>query len=196
MPRPRNLELPAHGSSMPRKHIRSPRVLPSPAMKRAAWPQQQYLMKFIHRKITYGTNQSKLVIHALRRRLLRRGLNSPRTPRTAFVSNGSDAWETKQQEQECIGSSAILLPQLPLLSLPCLFPETTDSGYCSDASPSSSSSPHSDVPPRPIRRYILPDRPLAGSPSDLLPTAEIRIRLSAQPASPSLPPLRFEPFEL
>lgn len=65
-----------------------------------------------------------------------------------------------------------------------------------DASPSSSSSPYSDVPPRPIRRYILPDRPLAGSPSDLLPTAEIRIRLSGHPVSPSLPPLRFEPFEL
>lgn len=152
--------------------------MPSPAMKRAAWPQQQYLMKcarytitrplltvfrFIHRKITYGTNQSKLVIHAFRRRLcmssplfIDLAADFPRSTswtqfssytyailfsyigtavltihaaRTAFVSNGSDAWETKQQER--IGNSPILLPQLPLLSLPCLFPETTDSGYCS-----------------------------------------------------------------
>jgi hypothetical protein len=81
-------------------------------MKRGTWRQQQYLMRcvpyaqhppvvhaafrFITRKITHGTNKSKLVIHALRRRLrksvvlhtgsvltvvgpVRRGLNSPRT---------------------------------------------------------------------------------------------------------------------
>lgn len=145
-------------------------------MKRGTWRQQQYLMRcvpyvqhppivhaafrFITRKITHGTNKSKLVIHALRRRLrksvvlhthsvltvgsVRRGLNSPRIgeeylrtqfvypdgllARTTFTPNDSDTRETEQPESP--GNLPIVLPQLPLLSLPYIYPDT-DSGYCS-----------------------------------------------------------------
>ncbi|KAJ6468053.1 hypothetical protein DFH09DRAFT_1222881 [Mycena vulgaris] len=189
MHRPCSLELLPHGSSTPRKHIRSPRVLPSPR------PQQKYLMKFISRNILHGTNKSKLVIHALRRRLLRRGLNSPRTPRTSFPLNACDHWETT--EPEPTGNSPILLPQLPRL---CLGMESPDSGYFSDESRSSPSSPRSDTNytnTRPTRRYILPDlTSFAGSPSDLVSSSEIRIRLSGQPVSPRIPPVRSEADEL
>ncbi|KAJ7488922.1 hypothetical protein FB451DRAFT_1223286 [Mycena latifolia] len=205
MHRPRSLDLPAHGlvwivssldpeasthpsrSPSPRKNLHSPRVLSSPLNKRGRWP-QQYLMKFISRKIAHGRSKSKFVIHTIRRRLLltsrvvQRGLNFPRTPRTPSTPSGSDAWETTQPERAI--NSPILLPQLPLL---CLGPASPDSGYCSDESRSPPSSPQSDIPPRPIRRYILPDRCPAASPSDLVSTAEIQIRLSGQPTLPRIP---------
>ncbi|KAJ7437451.1 hypothetical protein B0H11DRAFT_2107213 [Mycena galericulata] len=192
MIRPRALDLPAHGSSnsMPKKNIRSPRVLPSPLIRRGTWHQQQYFVRFISRKITHGTNKSKLVIHALRRRLLRRGLNSPRTPRKTFTP--SDITRPGRE-----GNSPILLPQLPPLALPCLFPEMD--GCSSDTSRSSSSSPESEISRRPTRRYILPDSsdPLAGFSPELVSTIDIKIRISGQSvSSPSLPPLRFEPFNL
>ncbi|KAJ6564439.1 hypothetical protein B0H19DRAFT_1141078 [Mycena capillaripes] len=198
MPRPRTLELAASGSSTSRKNFRSPRVIPSPCIKRGTWHQQQYLT---NRKITHGPDKSKLVVHALQRRLLRRGLNSPRTRRKTFSGDDdSDGKEAPQPESPCACNLTIVLPQPPLLSLPCLYPET-DSGYCSDASRSPSLSPQSEAPPRPMamatRRYIRPDLsdPLAGSPSDL--ASYFAIRLSAHPITPSLRSVfDSEPFEL
>ncbi|KAJ7689317.1 hypothetical protein B0H17DRAFT_1066883 [Mycena rosella] len=205
MYRPRSLDLPTQGSPAPRKSTRSPLVLPSPFLKRGRWPQQQHLMKFINRKTLHGTKKPKLFLYALRRRLLRRGLNFPRTrraystqirrsvlmiptARTSFLLNRCDVWETT--EPAWPGSSPILLPRLPFLGLR---PETPDSGYCSDESLPSPCSTQSNVSPRPIRRYILPDpSPLAASPSDLAYPAEILIRLSRQSASPRIPPPRFD----
>ncbi|KAJ7256177.1 hypothetical protein B0H12DRAFT_518627 [Mycena haematopus] len=151
-------------------------VLPRPLSKRRPRRPQHNLMKFIKRTPVHGTYKSKLVIQALQRRLLRRGLNSPHTPAFALRQDDFCAPQPEQPESPVL---PIVLPQLLTLSLPCLYPET-DSGYCSDGSRSPSCSPKTDVPERRAtgRRYIRPDL-LAASPSDFGSTSDFRVRLSA-----------------
>ncbi|KAJ7176910.1 hypothetical protein C8R46DRAFT_1077697 [Mycena filopes] len=210
MSRPCALELSASGSarllvkhsphsqaelSSSRKHLRSPRVARNSSVGRGTWNQQQYLLKLIHPKITHGTNRSKVLVQALRRRLLRRGLNSPRLRRTFAVQ--PNIWNAEQTE-DGTGTLPIIVPRPPLLSLPCLYPET-DSGYCSDNSRSPSPVPEIETSStRPTRRYIRPDLsdPLAGWPSDSISTSEFRVRLSARNTTPRLSPVSFESFDL
>ncbi|KAJ7041609.1 hypothetical protein C8F04DRAFT_1079430 [Mycena alexandri] len=184
------LQLSAYASS--RKNIRSPRALPSPSTKRGTWNHQQYMLKFLGRKIIHGTSKSKVVIHARRRRLLRRALEPPRTA-GIHVADSPNLWEVGQPESP--STLPILVPQPPLLSLRCLYPET-DSGYCSDASRSPSPVPEMDA--RPTRRYIRPDLadPLAGFPCDFTSTSEFRVRLSARNVTLRPSPRLFESFDL
>ncbi|KAJ7054227.1 hypothetical protein C8F01DRAFT_1164461 [Mycena amicta] len=166
MPRPRSLDLPSFGSS---SSVKRNRVAPSPRMRKGGSNAPNYLIKILTRKFVVGMSKSKL-----RGRLLKRGLNSPRTP---FFIRRADSSPP---------DSATLPITLPKLSFPLLFP-ATDSGYCSDASRSPSPSP-APLPAasQPTRRYILPD-PQVGSPLDLFPSQEVCVRLSAHPALHTYP---------
>ncbi|KAF8176449.1 hypothetical protein K438DRAFT_1979235 [Mycena galopus ATCC 62051] len=117
MPQPHTLESAARSS----RTIRSLRVTPRPLIRRTTRYQ-----RLINRKAAHETSHSKPAIHALRKRLLRRGVKSGRPSRSASTQEASCARDTEQS-----GSPAalpIVLPQLPILSLPRLYPET-DSGY-------------------------------------------------------------------
>ncbi|KAF8151834.1 hypothetical protein K438DRAFT_382148 [Mycena galopus ATCC 62051] len=175
MPQPHTLESAARSS----RTIRSLRVTPRPLIRRTTRYQ-----RLINRKAAHETSHSKPAIHALRKRLLRRDVESGRLLRSASTQEASCARDTEQP-----GSPAalpIVLPQLPILSLPRLYPET-DSGYCSDASRSPSCSPTTNGPERFTRRYIRPDL-LAASPSDCGSLSDFRVRLSARPVLSILPP--------
>ncbi|KAJ7220820.1 hypothetical protein GGX14DRAFT_203952 [Mycena pura] len=210
MPRPRALDLSSHSSSVSKKYSRSPRVVPSPLMKRGAWHARHYLIKFVSRNVMHGKNKSRLLFNNIHRRLckfstppctpslmtciVRRGLNTPHTPRTAFVLPNTSTDLKVTMSPPDSATLPILLPTLPILSLPllCDTVNNPDSGYCSDASPSPS--PTTGAARR-RRRYILPD-PVATSPADLALTDELRVRLSATvlAGSPRIPPLHFEPL--
>ncbi|KAJ7195990.1 hypothetical protein C8J57DRAFT_532265 [Mycena rebaudengoi] len=84
MPRPNRLKLSASGGSIPIKNLR-----PGASPKRGISHEHPYIgyTKLIGGKIMNGTNKSRLVVQALRRRLLRRGMNSPRTPKPHFPSH-------------------------------------------------------------------------------------------------------------
>nr|GAT60432.1 predicted protein [Mycena chlorophos] len=125
-------------------------------------------------------SKRELLLHAIRRRLVKRARSS-RSPSTQYASRALSF--TLSDPSTSPPDSATLPIALPQISFPllALFPET-DSGYCSDASRSSSPLPVvAAAHPHPApRRYILPDPNFALSPSDLF-SQDVCVRLSALP---------------
>ncbi|KAK7051969.1 hypothetical protein R3P38DRAFT_2857879 [Favolaschia claudopus] len=187
MPRLHSLKFP-EPSVRTKKNARNTRVLSSPRSRRGAWQQQQYLMKFISRKIARGSSKSRLMI-----RVRRNPGRTPGSPRSSRLStrlrpatfDSIESVNSRLGQAEAFIALPIVLPQLPQLVLPC----TTYRNQGCQSELNSLSSPCSE---RRMRRYIRPEL-LAASPLEYGSCCDSRIRLSAAPLASDPSPFRFLP---